>query len=76
MPPVKRNSAFLTGALIVERDLQAFIQEGQLAEALGERVETVDRLLEDGGIGVKRDFRAGLLRLAEALSFDVGVPFS
>src|SRR5277367_2859332 len=55
---------FLATALVVERDFQAFVQEGELAETLREGVVAVDGLAENFGIGVESDFRAGLARLA------------
>src|ERR1700683_3276887 len=63
---------FLAAALVVQRDLQAFVQEGQLAQALRQRVVAIDRLAEDFGIGVERDFRAGLARLAGRLQLRGG----
>jgi len=42
MPPVKRNSAVFFRTFVGEGDLQAFVQEGQFAQALRQRIEAVD----------------------------------
>ena len=63
---------FLAAALVIERDFQAFVQEGEFAEALRERVVTVDGLAENLGVGVKSDFRSGLARLAGSLELRSG----
>ncbi len=55
------------GALVSQRNLQTFVQEGQLAQALRQRIKTVRRLIEDRRIGMKRDFRSGLAGLASLL---------
>ena len=51
-------------ALVLERDLQAFVQEGQLAQALGQDVEAELRAFEDLGVRLKRDHRAAPFGLA------------
>jgi hypothetical protein len=51
----------LSVALIVERDGDAAVQERELAEALGERVEAEFGRLEDLFIGLERDLGAALL---------------
>ena len=48
-------------ALVVERDDDAAVQEGQFAQPLRERVEAVDGGLEDLRIGLERDLRAASL---------------
>src|SRR5260370_13376210 len=50
-------------ALIGERDLQALIQESQLAQALCQGVKAVDGLLENRRVGMEGNFRPGLARL-------------
>ena len=55
---------FLAVAFVVERDFQAFVEEGELAETLRKRVEAVDGLVENRRIGVERDLCAGFARLA------------
>ena len=63
-------------ALVLQRDLQALVQEGQLAQALRQNVVAVRRSCRRCGIGMKRDFRSGLARLAGTLSFALGhAPF-
>ena len=49
-------------ALVGQRDFQALVQEGELAQALRQNVVAVFVALENRGIGMKRDFRAGLAR--------------
>jgi hypothetical protein len=66
---------FLVAALVVERDFQALVEEGQLAEALRKRVEAVDDLVEDRRIGVKRDFCTRLARLAGGFELRSGDSF-
>ena len=66
---------FLVAALVVERDFQALVEEGELAEALRKRVEAVDSLVENRGIGVKGDFRAGLARFAGGFELRGGNAF-
>src|SRR5437879_2059276 len=51
-------------ALILKRDLQAFIQESQFAQALRQDVIAEFDLVENASIGVKRDLGAGFARLA------------
>src|SRR5439155_7833495 len=48
-------------ALVLDDDLQAPVQERQLAQPVAERVEREDRLLEDLGVRLEPDDRAGLL---------------
>ena len=72
MPPVKRNSVFLSGALVFERDFQALVQEGQFAQALRKRVVAVDDRVEDRRIGVKGDLRAGFFRFAGSFQLRSG----
>ena len=63
------------GALVGERDFQALVEEGELAEALRQSVEAVDGLIEDGWIGVKSDFGAGFAGLAGMLELGGGLAF-
>src|SRR5262249_51479680 len=51
-------------ALVLDDDLEAAIQERQLAQTIAECVERERRLLEDRGRGLESDDRAGLLRRA------------
>ena len=55
---------FFVAAFVFERDLQAFVEKGQLAEALRKRIEAVNGGAENFRVGVERDFRSGLARLA------------
>src|SRR2546425_501541 len=48
-------------ALVLDDDLQAPVQERQLAQPVAERVEREGRLLEDLGVRLEPDDRAGLL---------------
>ena len=50
--------SFFVGAFVFQRYFQAFIQEGQLAETLRKRVETVNGCSENFGVRVKGDFRS------------------
>ncbi len=63
----------LAVALIGQRDFQAFVQESELAEALRKRVETIGDSCENRRIGMERDFRAGLFRLAGSLELRRGI---
>ncbi len=63
------------GTFIRERDFQAFVQKGQLAQALGERVEAECRLVKNCGIGMKRNARSGLSRFAGLLQLRGGLAF-
>src|SRR5207253_4228401 len=49
-------------ALVLNDDLEAPVEERQLAQAVRERVERERRLLEDLGVGLEADDRPGLLR--------------
>ena len=51
-------------ALVVQRDRDAGVQERELAQALGERVEAEFGDLEDLRVGLERDLRAAALRRA------------
>ena len=62
----------LAAALVIESDLQAFIEEGELAKTLGERVEAKCGRGENRRVGMKRDFCAGLARLAGDLELRSG----
>ena len=66
---------FLVAALVIERDFQALVEEGELAQALRKRVEAVGGLVENRGIGVKGDFRAGLARFAGSFELRCGNAF-
>src|SRR5208282_5082446 len=59
----------LVRALVLEGDFEALVQEGQLAQALGQHVVTEVRGVEDFGIGMKGELRAGAARLAGFLEF-------
>src|SRR5216683_2167947 len=60
---------------VSQRDLQALVQEGEFAKALRQRVEAIGRLIEDGGIRVKRDFRSGFARFSGLLQLGGGLAF-
>ena len=66
---------FLAAALVVERDLQALVEEREFAQALGERVVAVGSLREDFRVGMKCDFCSGLARLAGGLELRSGNTF-
>ena len=51
------------GAFVVERDLQALVEESVFAEASGKSVVAKDGFFEDAGIGVECDLGAGFARL-------------
>ena len=57
-------------ALVVERDDDAAVQEGQFAQALRQRVEAVDGGLEDLRVGLEGDLRAA--PLGRAGDFEIG----
>ena len=63
------------GAFVGERDLQALVEKGQFAQALRQGVEAVDGFVEDGGVGMKRDFGAGFAGLAGLLQLGGGLAF-
>ena len=48
-------------ALVVERDADTGVQEGEFAQAIGQRVEAELDGLEDLGVGLEGDLRAALL---------------
>jgi hypothetical protein len=57
-------------ALVGEGDLEAGVEEGQLAQALGDGVGLEDgRVAEDLGVGLEGDERAGALGFADDLEF-------
>src|SRR5207245_9639895 len=60
-------------ALVLERDLQTLVQEGQLAQALGQDVEAKLRALEDLGVRLERDLRAAPFGLAGNLQGSGGL---
>src|SRR5579872_3547626 len=66
-------------ALISKRDLQAVVQEGELAKALGQRVKVVLRDGEDFLIGQEVDFgaalfcRSGFPKFTLRFAFGVGL---
>ena len=51
----------LAVALVVERDDDAAVEEGELAQPLGQRVEAEVGRLEDRGVRLERDLRAAAL---------------
>src|ERR1700737_4465256 len=65
----------LFGALIGERDFQAFVEEGELAKALRQRVEAIGRFIEDGRIRMKRDFRSGFAGFSGLIQLGGGLTF-
>src|SRR5690606_27365369 len=54
-------------ALVGERDLEAAVQERELAQPVRECVEVEAQLREDLRVGLERHGRAGLLRLPDDL---------
>ena len=54
-PPFARKISVLVRlvALVRERDADALVQEAQLAQAIGERIELIDELREDLRIGLE-----------------------
>jgi hypothetical protein len=62
------------GALVGEGDLEAGVEEGELAQALGDGVGLEDGgLAEDLGVGLEGDERAGALGLADDLELFHGL---
>jgi hypothetical protein len=66
-PFVEELVRLAVGALVVDRDGDAGVEEGELAQALGERVEAEFGRLEDLRVGLEGDLRAALLRRAGRL---------
>ena len=64
----------LVAALVLQRDFQALVQEGQLAQALRQDVVAENGLFEDAGVGVEGDFVPVLRVLPLTVSFDFGMP--
>src|ERR1700735_2035105 len=64
--------SFFVGAFVLQRDFQAFIQEGQLAEALRKRVKAINGGGKNVGISMKCDFRSGLSGFAGGFQFGSG----
>jgi hypothetical protein len=62
-------------ALVGERDFQAFVQEGELAQPLRQNVVAVLVVLKNRGIGMKRNLRAGLASFSRALQLGLGFSF-
>ena len=60
----KLFGADVVAALIGQNDFQTLVEKRQLAQALRQRVEIELRRVHDGRVGLERDFRAGLARLA------------
>ena len=69
-PPVLEAVPLPLDAVVVERDGHARVEERQLAQPLGERVEAELNRLEDHPVREEADLRPALLRLAGDL--DVG----
>jgi hypothetical protein len=59
----------LIGPLIFDADEKAFIQEGQLPQTLGKRIETELGGLKDPGIGFETDLGPGMFRLPGHFEF-------
>src|SRR6185295_5303277 len=59
---VNKRVMFAAFTLVVDRDVHAGIEEGELPEALGQRLETEFRDLEHGRVRLERDLGAALLR--------------
>ncbi len=78
-PAGKTKFRRFVAALVGKRDLQAFVQKRQLAQALRQKVIAINRRREDFRIGMKSDLRArfsrlsGLLQLAYRLAALVGL---
>jgi hypothetical protein len=62
----------LAVALVVDRDGDAAVEEGQLAQPLRERVEAVLGRLEDLRVRLEGDLRAALARRAGDLEVALG----
>ena len=62
----------LAAALVLEVDADAGVQERQLAEPVGERVEAVLGDVEDLRVGVERDLGAGLVGRADGVEILLG----
>ncbi len=62
-------------AFVGESDLQALVEKGEFAKALGQGVEAVDGFVEDGGVRMKSDFGAGFAGLAGLLELGGGLAF-
>src|SRR3984957_8786718 len=56
--PGKAEFGAFFAALIGQRNFQAFVEKGQLAKTLRQSIETIDRLVENSGIGVESNFCA------------------
>ncbi len=63
------------GALVGERDFEALVEEGHLAQALRQRVVVELGGGEDGLVGQEMHSRAAALRGAGLRSLEVGMPF-
>src|SRR5690348_2396864 len=66
---------FFAVALVLESDFEAFVQEGQFAQALRKRVETQLDGGKNRGIRMKSDFRSGLFGFAGVFQFGSGMAF-
>jgi hypothetical protein len=66
----------LAVALIGQRDFQAFVQEGELAEPLRKRVKAVNGCGENFGVRVKGDLRSGFPGFTGSFQLGCGTPFS
>ena len=58
-PPLVREVVLLVGALVLDRDVNAGVQERELAQALGERVEVELRDREDLGVRPRAERYSG-----------------
>src|ERR1700743_460677 len=61
-------------ALVGQRNFQAFVEEGEFAQTLGQRVVAIGGLVENRRIGVESDFCAGFAGLVVLLQLRRGLP--
>jgi len=62
--------------LVLDDDLEAFVEEGELAQPIGERVEGKRRLLEDLRVRLEADNRPCFELFSPSVSGPVGTPYS
>ena len=73
-PALVAEDLFSLSALVLERDRQAFVEEGEFAQALGQHVEAELERLEDLAVRLEGDLGPALLRFPGHFEGSGGLP--
>ena len=73
-PSLVLEAVLLAVPLVLQQDEDAAVQEGELAQALGQGVEAEGRRLEDLGVGLEADLGPALVGDARVLEGALGRP--